>query len=199
MTPIAPILAPERDGSFKRGRAKDADFIAFTLPGFVAVTTATGVTKSANLDHYVPFLCETPVVVDQVACEVTSGASGNLRMGIYRADSDLQPIGAPLLDSGNIAITAAVKVYTPGTPLFLGRGRYLTVLSLDTGGIQFRTWNGSLSGGSQLDPVSTGFLIRWQVSRSYAAFPTPGTAWTTTTSSSSTAHEALVLLRVSSP
>jgi hypothetical protein len=125
----------------------------------------------------------TPIIIDRVAFEVTTGsASKNARVGIYCADTDYQPVGAPLLDSGSVDCTAAaVKTYDPGTPLFLPRGLYVQIINTDSAAPGFRYFKGALPGGGVLAAMgATPMNAMMTVSRTYAAFPTPGTAWTAT-------------------
>ena len=198
MSPTAPFIAPERDQTLKAGRPKAGATEYFVLPDVSFRLTST-LALTSGTDYYAPFFVDTPIMVDRLACEVTTGAAGNLRMGIYRADADWQPIGAPLVDSGSIAITVAVKTFTPSPLLYLKRGRYLTVLNHDTGS----TFREVISHNAALGMVSTigssAMQSLWRVTRAYAAFPTPGTAWTTTTAVSSGGLDYVVFLRVLTP
>lgn len=175
--PTAPFLAPERDEAFKDGRPKSvASF--YSLPG-VSVSTVNTISPNTGSDYYYPYWVRTPIIVDQLALEVTSTSAGNVRVGLYVADADLQPIGAPLADSGDISTaTTGEKTYTPSTPIYLRRGRYLGVLNCSATPI-FRCFRGGggLRTGLGVSPI----VSEIYVSRAYAAFPTPGTAWNTTT------------------
>lgn len=200
--PNAPFLAPERDNAFKRGRAKGGATTYYSIPGVICTATSTtSIGPLTDVDLYAPFFADTPIVIDQAALEVTTlEAAKNLRAGIYAADTDWQPVGAPLLDSGNISTaTTGVKTYTPGTPLLLPRGRYLEVFntSMTTG--SYRVWNGSFLGANLRTALgATSFTSVFSVTRAFAAFPTPGTAWDTT-SGSNVNTEYPILLRVSKP
>lgn len=198
MSPSSPALVPGRDEPFRPGRPKiSGGATLYTLPGVPLGTVATfGYT--ANRDYYTGFEVRAGIVVDQLAVEVSTLHASNIRLGIYRASVDMQPIGAPLADSGDISTgTTGVKTYTPGTPLFLARGRYLTV-SNQSGTALLRKFD---LYGSDYGGVASGWganpLGLWSVSRAYAAFPTPGMAWDTLTSQSNT--WCSVLLRVSTP
>lgn len=181
--PTAPFLAPARDDSYNHGRAKGGGVTFHTVPG-VTYASSTAVSFTAASDYYSPFFVRTPIRVDRLTCEVTSGASGNLRMGVYRADKDQQPIGAPLVDSGNIAITVALKTFTPGTPLYFQPGRYLSVLALDTTST-LRGVKGTVRDGPIMENIGAiAMPTQLSVGRAYAAFPTPGTAWTDVVASS---------------
>jgi hypothetical protein len=200
----SPFLVPERDRAFRRGRPKSATNY-YTIPGAVAVSAAVqGGVTSNNYDHYAPFYVDAPITVDQLAAEVTTNTSGkNMRIGIYAADTDWQPIGAPLADSGDLSIaTTGVKTYTPGTPITLPRGRYLTVQNNDdnTFNVSLQNWPsyvpGTTSWGTSL---STIYCRGWVVPRTYAAFPTPGLAWTTATTTGQPGMYVQVVLRVTAP
>jgi hypothetical protein len=196
----APFIVPGRDAYARRGRAKAAGTTFYHVPGVTLSSTSTWA-PIANFDYYAPFFVETPTVVDSMACEVTTGGAGNFRMGFYAADTDWQPIGAPLADSGSISgVATGVKTYAPGTPVALPRGRYLTVFNGDTALVTYRRFDGNPP-GSPLHPsfTSTPFLSIYGVSRAFAAFPTPGTAWTDTSATLSTAHRYIAILRTSAP
>jgi hypothetical protein len=194
----APFLAPERDDAAKWGRGKSAGASFYTVPGqlFSVISSLTG--WAADTDYYEPWFTPTPIVVDQLACEVTA-AGTNIRIGLYRADADWQPIGAPLADSGSIEAGTGVKTYTPGTPLYLPRGRYLAVGNLDNAATALRNFRGTAP-TTMLDSAlgATAFVIKTKVARAYAAFPTPGTPWDTV-ETSSTAGSRVIVFRVSTP
>jgi len=197
--PTAPFLAPERDNAFKRGRAKGAGVTYYMVPGisFVATTTPAFI---QHRDIYAPFFVDTPLVIDQAAIDVTVNQTGNARLGLYLADADWQPVGAPLLDSGDISTaTTGVKTYTPGTPLYLPRGRYLSVVNTDAATpATVNGWRGAI-----VTTVSTtafgNCVFRLSVGRTYAAFPSPGTAWDTIAVAATVGIAHYVLYRVSTP
>lgn len=201
--PNAPFLAPERDGAFKVGRPKASGGTIYnSLPGVASIST-TSAAQTINVDVYAPLFVETPIIVDQLVAEVaTSGGAGNFRMGLYNADTDWQPYSgqAPLADSGSTsAATTGVKTYTPGTPLFLPRGRYLTVFAVDNATPTYTIVRGACQGAAALDTLGGNvFVGKLNIGRTYAAFPTPGTKWDGV-SSSSVGLLYYVFLRVSQP
>jgi hypothetical protein len=200
VSPTAPFLAPERDERFKLGRAKQGSTAYYTIPGWGGSTPGTAGAPAINTDTYKPFVVQSPLVVDQMAFEVTTLQSGNARVGIYRADANLQPVGGPLADSGDISTnTTGVKTYTPGTPIYLARGRYLTVFNVSVAGVLCRSFRGIISDQAADSILGASLIVdNMTVGRSYAAFPTPGTAWTAITGSA-TATIMWVFLRVLTP
>lgn len=201
--PNAPFLAPERDSAYKPGRAKASGTAQFCVPGVVFASVGTQST-AVNTDRYSPFIVDTPISIDQLACEVTTGVATNFRMGCYAADTDWQPVGAPLADSGDIDITSTgVKTYTPGTPLYLPRGRYLSIWNTGSNGGAMRAFQGASaarSGSVVLAAVgSSPYTTQLAVGRTYAAFATPGSAWTTTLTTTTPGPYHVVLYRVSQP
>jgi hypothetical protein len=103
-----------------------------------------------------------------------------------------------LVDSGNISTSATgVKTYTPGTPLYLARGRYLTAFNNDTGSVNWRFFVGGSVG---MDPVlgAGPYLAALRVTRAYAAFPSPGTAWDTVIGETLGMRQ-YVVLRITAP
>ncbi len=197
--PTAPFLSPNRDDPFKTGRAKaGGGTIYYSIPGAVLVSTATA-TAGINTDCYSAWLTRTPVVIDQLAAEVTTTGGTNFRIGFYRANADWQPIGAPMADSGNLDSTGlGVKTYTPGTPIYVQPGRYLSIISADNSNTAFRIFRSSLGTPVREIMGATPYVILMSVSRAYAAFPTPGTAWDTV-NSNTTPSLHYVVYRVSGP
>jgi hypothetical protein len=200
--PNAPFLAPGRDPAFKAGRAKMSGTTFNCVPGVVLNTVGTGQLVT-NQDYYQPFFVSSPIIVDQLLAEVTTlVAGGNFRMGVYPADVDWQPAAgaAPLADSGDISsASTGVKTYTPSTPLLLPRGRYLSVMASSNGTAAFRLMKGGSPGNSLSSTLGGSVFLQEMVnSRTYAAFPTPGTAWTVG-NTSSTAVAYFFVYRISQP
>jgi hypothetical protein len=196
--PNAPFLAPERDPTFKLGRAKSAGTTYLSIPGIYVGAGGQTFNPPANQDNYAPWFTSTPIVIDQLVIEISSLVAGNIRFGFYAADTDWQPIGAPLADSGSITSSAAVLTYTPGTPIILSRGRYLSVMNQSSQS-SLRTARGAII-GSSFDPSlgASPTLREMFVGRAFAAFPTPGTAWTTSTGISQ-GVEHYVYYRITKP
>lgn len=203
----APFLAPERDRAFKFGRPKGNSVTYYTVPGNVLGAAPTSGSPNAGnaFDVYAPFYVQTPVIIDQLAAEiVTLVAAKNFRMGFYAADTDWQPVGAPLADSGDISTaTTGVKTYTPGTPIYVPRGRYLSVMNHNdnTGTAVWRMWKMNLPVVGTAFPatLSTAMLDAAWVSRAYAGFPTPGTPWNAVETTSNTGWLHYILYRISQP
>jgi hypothetical protein len=193
--PISPFLAPERDATWKIGRAKGGGTTYYSLPGNV-ITTQTTFAVTANTDYYAPFYVQTPIVIDQLVCEVQTGVSGNARIGFYRSTTDWQPSGAPLADSGNISTTSTgIKTYTPGTPIFVPRGLYLSVLNASVAPT-FMVYRSLMPGANISGATPNWAVTNMTVSRSFAAFPTPGTAWDTAVQNAAASH-AFIFYRIS--
>lgn len=196
---IAPFLAPERDDLQKVGRAKaSGGTVYYTTPG-TSFSSLSTFAFAANTDYYFPIYIATTIVVDQVACEVTTGASGNLRVGLYKASADQQPMGGPLIDSGSIAITVAVKTFTPSAPVYLQRGRYVGVLNMDTSSTLRVVRATGFASPFATALGTTATITTLNVARSYAAFPTPGTAWDTAGTGTGLAILAPIFYRVLAP
>lgn len=198
--PNAPFLAPERDPALKIGRPKaSGGTVYYAIPGFTCSGNAVE-QFGPNIDYYFPMWTPTPILVDQIAAEVTTvHAANNFRIGLYLADTNWQPVGGPLADSGDISTaTTGVKTYTPGTPILIPRGRFLGIINSSTGTARFRVFQGahiwsSYATGLGASPQITLLFV----SRSYAAFPTPGTAWDSISNFGVTEYP--IVLRVSSP
>jgi hypothetical protein len=174
----SPFLVPGRDPRAKFGRPKrDDGQLYYSVPGANFVSTAAAA-LAANVVYYHAWYTPSPIVIDQMAAEVTTLAGTNFRIGFYAADTDWQPLGAPLADSGNLSsASAGVKTYTPGTPIRVTEGRYVSAITCD-GAPSLRGFR-----SSWLQPLDSGlgaspFMAYMQVTRAYAAFPTPAVLWT---------------------
>lgn len=200
--PNAPFLAPERDSAYKLGRAKQGATTYYGIPGqgFSTITTG-GVANGPDTDYYQPFVVQTPVVIDQLAVEVATLASGkNIRFGLYTATTDWQPTGGPLADSGDVSVTTTgAKTYTPATPIYLPRGRYLSVHNNNDDGflLAMRVFR-SPHFASLPTALGANMHASFFIGRAYAAFPSPGTAWTSVTTGSA-GREHVVVFRMSGP
>ena len=197
--PSSPGLFADRDTPFIRGRPKGGGTTYFIIPGILGVGGNTKALTNGT-DNYAPFFVDSNLVVDQLVFEVSTAGSAGVtsRVGLYAADKDWQPIGAPLADSGTIATdTTGVKTYTPTNPIYLRRGRYLSVgnSSAATAPI-VRALQISQAYLTTLGSSLT--ISSYTVARAYAAFPTPGTAWTTTAGAATPAGHFL-FFRVATP
>jgi hypothetical protein len=146
----------------------------FTVTGTQALT--------ANTVYYQPFEVTAPLTIDFMALEVTTAAAGggNLRLGVYAADANLQPTGAPVFDSGDITVTAAATgiLSKQGTPVTLQPGVYLTAANTSAA-FTARTFLGGI--GFVQTTMGANLNVLNLVSQTQGAFPTPGTAWSTRT------------------
>jgi hypothetical protein len=164
-----------------RGRYNPAGTPQWSVPG--VVFSSQGTTAYAiNTDQFQPFLVSTPLVVDRLVTEVTgaSGSAGSLgRLALYHADPSWQPT-ALVVDAGTHA-TDSTGVYALTVATTLLPGRYLTAQNSNGANATFRTYRGglALSGGQIINTMGTNPLIqRVNLSRTFAAFPADGTAWT---------------------
>jgi hypothetical protein len=170
-----------------------------TIPGVATAATATQAI-SPNLDTYFPIWCASYLTFDRLILEVTTanatvGAIG--RVGLYAADSSWQP-GALIEDFGSVAIDSiGVKTLTPASgSRTLPGGRYVLALNNNGGATTFRIMRGAPAASALIlatfgTSPAPAFM---QASRTNAAFPTPGAAWTTAPSSTSGVYP--ILLRV---
>lgn len=171
---------------------------AYGIPNAQLASQAT-FSASANTVYYAPFEVTAPLTVDAMAYSiaVTQAAGGNVRMGIYAADSNLQPTGAPLFDSGDAPFTTSTTgaVLKQGTAVTLQPGVYLSAFNTSAAITQVRSPVGGIAtlnttlGGSM-------FTHTLSVAQTQGAFPSPGTAWTARgTSGTGTVHLAVMRWR----
>jgi hypothetical protein len=155
-----------------------------TNTGFINVGTST---LNINEVRYVLMRVDYPVTLTAWQLEVTAGPTGsaNIRIGVYLADTNIQPSGAPIYDSGSIAVATSftgIKTAT-GLTASLSPGIYLVALNTDTA-MTVRTFT-STSPMIAAALGATPMIQRVAASQTFGAFPNPGTAWTSTNASAS--------------
>jgi hypothetical protein len=164
---------------------------AYGLPG-VQFNGAATQALTANTIYYAPFEVTAPITLDFMALEIATGTPvGNLRLGVYAADSNLQPTGAPLFDSGDLAFTTAGILSKQGTPVTLQPGVYLTATN-SSAGITVR----AALGGQTMVNTAMGtnlFTVITNATQTQGAFPTPGTPWTTRVPAANTTRHVAML------
>lgn len=145
--------------------------------------TAGGTTALVvNEDRYVPFRVDYPITLNawQVEVSTAPASNANIRIGVYLANTDMQPASAtaPAYDSGAIAVASGftgAKTAT-GLSIVLVPGMYLAAINTDAvmtlRTIVSPTWIVNAALGA------TPLVQRLSVARSFAAFPTPGQQWT---------------------
>jgi hypothetical protein len=155
------------------------------IPGAVLFNVGT-TALIVNEVRYIPMKVDYPVILTAWELEVSTGPSGsaNLRIGIYDADADLQPSGAPLYDSGSVPVAngfTGIKTAT-GLSVSLSPGMYLVALNCDVA-MTLRTFtSGSPMIGASLG--ATPMIQRLSAAQTFGAFPNTGTAWTAASASS---------------
>jgi hypothetical protein len=163
------------------------------------MASQTTFSASANTVYYAPFEVTAPLTVDAMAYSigVAQAAGGNVRMGIYAADSNLQPTGAPLFDSGDAPFTTSTTGVTlkQGTAVTLQPGVYLSAFNTSAAITQVRSPVGGIATLNTTLAASM-FTHTLSVAQTQGAFPSPGTAWTTRgTSGTGTVHLAVMRWR----
>lgn len=167
----------------KRGTPTTGATKYFGIPGVNVYGVGTTAGAVGNV-YYFPFYVNWPITITNWQFEVTTGpaSDANVRIGIYAADGDMQPTGAPLYDSGSTAVATAFTGTKSATGLSvaLPPGRYLIAWNLDVA-LTYRTF---FAAGT---PIATGMgasplITRFLGVQAYGAFPNPGTVWTTGTS-----------------
>jgi hypothetical protein len=171
---------------------------SYGLPG-VAWSNIGTQALTANTVYYALFEVTAPIVVDAVVAEVTTGpvsVSSDLRLGVYAADGNQQPTGAPLIDSGAITVAAATTgIFTKQTAATtLTPGMYLTAVNASVA-MTLRRYNGG-PGSATTSLGATPFVALMSATQTNGAYPTPGTTWATrATANNAPFHEALLRWR----
>jgi hypothetical protein len=149
---------------------------------------------NVNQVRYVWMKVEYPITLTAHQFEVTTApaSNANVRIGIYTADTNIQPTGAPLYDSGSIAVASGftgVKT-TSGLSIALVAAVYLVAINIDVA-LSMRSIN---VGTTAIDNnMGANALIQKVVAaQTYGAFPSPGTPWTTTNTGSSGMQHSIV-------
>ncbi len=150
---------------------------------FVSETTSS---IAINTVRYTFIRVEYPITLTAHQFEVSTApaSNANVRIGIYRADSTLQPTGAPLYDNGGIAVASGftgVKT-TTGLSVALSPGMYLVAVNCDV----TMTMRVLQTGTPTIDTSigANAFLQKATGSQTYGAYPSPGTSWTTNSNGS---------------
>ncbi len=106
-------------GAVNLGRPKSASQTLFSIPGVAADRTPATYTMSPNRAIYMPFRVNSAIAIDRLMMDVFAAvASSSIRCAIYAATVDLQPTGAPIVDSGDLdSSTTGVKIATVSASL----------------------------------------------------------------------------------
>jgi hypothetical protein len=155
----------------------------YGLPGVQWSTSNATQALTANRVHYQPFLVTAPVVVDGTQFHVTAGpaSAANVRTGIYAADENMQPIGAPVLDAGNTTVgtSATGTFFTQVTPVTLQPGLYVTALNTSVN-MTLRVQRGGLV-GTDVSNGTSSIISLMSGAQTQGAFPNPPKEWDTRT------------------
>lgn len=178
------------------GRATISGVVCYNMPGVVLTATSTYATLP-NTIVYDMFWVESSIVLDQMAFNVTTGPAGasNMRIGIYNADVNWQPTGAPLVDNEIAVDIAFTGIKTQAISLTLPRGRYLIARNTD-GSFTMRTWRG-WPANLGVDPAlnATNIISGGYIANAYGVLPVSPVAWT----AGLFGGDHPILLRVSTP
>jgi hypothetical protein len=159
------------------GPSVDAPDNVATMGNATAQTTGT---ISANVLHAMPFLAPPRGgTLDRLAFEVTSGATGNGRVGLYAnvlGANDVYP-GALVVDSGVIALTNALKTAAVSVAL-VPNALYWIGLVLSANNTCRTLPVGGVLGFLGIDASGAGSTPNTgiTVSHAFAALPDPFTA-----------------------
>lgn len=165
--------------ALKIGVARQSDGTSlFGIPGQSFTSQSTG-SPSAGEIRYSILIVNYPITLTDWLFEVTTGpaSAANARVGLYRADGNCQPVGAPLYDSGDVPIAMSftgTKTMT-GLNIVLSPGIYLCGLNIDVAMAMRSALNPTPIARTVLGASSLGNITR--VTSAYGAMPNPGTLW----------------------
>jgi len=164
---------------------------SYGVPNAQFGTTGTQ-SLNGNQTYYEPFEVTAPITVDMYAFEITSTTASTVRTAIYAADSNAQPTGSPVGDSGAITVSATAAAYTKQiTPITLQPGMYVKAVN-STATIIFRTQRGGVTYGSAgvtSNPVRSLFRVASTMTGAYST----ALAWNLSTGSNVGPVHALML------
>jgi hypothetical protein len=176
------------------GLPKQADGTQYlSVPGVQFSSALTRAHTAGQLRYYA-FEVRTPITVSKLAFEVSTApaSNANVRVGLYAADADLQPTGAPLTDQA-VAVASGftgVKSVT-GLSIALPVGRYVICTNMDVT-MTLRAFRGGIT-GIPIAMGATPFTEFWLVTEAYGALNNPGTKWTGSgAASTGTSHSVLL-------
>jgi hypothetical protein len=170
---------------------------SFGIPGKSFTALSTSGTPSTNSDIYSPFrVTGTPITLKHIAYEITSApaSTSTMYIGIYAADNNMQPTGAPLYASSAISIsttgTGVYRVFI--TPVTLTAGQYLIAYNMNVSAT-FRTVTISTTSIMNTFGASS---VRTTLNgpRNTAAFTSSPTPWSTGGTSSGNTNTTNFLL-----
>lgn len=163
----------------------------YIIPGVDIYTIATSAPGGPKV-LYSAFYVTTPIVIDQLAAEVTTQSSATtFSMAVYVADTSWQPGTQLAVSTGNSSASPGTK--TASVSLALSPGRYLTAITAADNTVQYRRGLGGMRYGAYAFG-SNSATSRWQVS-STQTLQNPGTAWVA--GSVTSGEEYYVWLRIS--
>jgi hypothetical protein len=175
----------------------------YSLPGVMYDALNNAFALTANTIRYMPFRVPdgTTLAVDRIWFEVTTNvAASNARIGVWAADINWQPTGAPLIDATATTATNGAKNITVSATL--SAGRYIAGIVSDANiscraGIARVSWGSDHSGTAVAAGGSQQMISNRRVALTYpGTMPTPGPAWTSADAASSNgASDLLILLR----
>jgi hypothetical protein len=195
-------IAASSSGSVLRGPSTWNSVQNYSTPGVMWDALANALALAANTIRYTPFLVPSgTLAVDRIWFEVTTLQSGsNARVGVWAADINWQPTGAPLIDATTTTATTGAKNITVSASL--PAGRYIAGIVSDANisvrcGTMRPMWGSDHSGTAVAAGGSSQIISNRRVALTYpGTMPTPGPAWTTIdTGATNMAGDAVILLR----
>lgn len=110
---------------------------SFGVPG-ATLTGASTAAVNQNTTYYFPFTVRgKPITLKHFAVECTTAGASNVtsRIAIHLADNQLQPTGAPIIQSGAFTVsnTGAAIYRIRVTPTVLNPGNYLILFNVNNG------------------------------------------------------------------
>ena len=155
-------------------------------PGLVTLggNQISGITYTAGSIFYFPIFVDYPMTVTQVQTNVsTLAASGTAVLGIYTANSSLQPVS--LVSSFGTISTATTGLKTiTSLSVSLSRGFYLMAFLPLTANPVMRGHYAMPAWGDYIQSAGTGSIVYYQTATGQTSLPSSPVAWTLFQSSS---------------
>ena len=172
------------------GRAKASGGTVYVgVPGGTYSGTSASVALATDTVYYSPIFVQRAITIDAVFSYCNgAGVASAARLGIYNADTDLQPTSL-VSDFGTYDLSTTGQKSITSLSVTLSPGRYLSCLLSNNALASLYAFNVVLPGMTFANPADVSqTILRLSGSLSYAALPSTGQTWATATAGNAFPH-----------